>query len=192
MSLIHRFYVQCRSLRCCPQHGGWRWQPLITQVPASKSKADPCCMVAYNWVKLQRKIITFLITWDVGKVVLHPHISGIILGNVHLHGLIKFPKYSQFYTWYLLSILLMFGSSSLHTLYFSSAPIDKNRKPSYIRRLESKYWMWNWLYFGNLINPFKCTFPKKMREMCGWRRTFPTSRVIRYNIIFLCNNITQL
>ena len=47
-------------------------------------------------------------------------------------------------------------------------------------------------YFGNWINLCKCTFPKQMPEMCGWRRTtFPTSHVIRYVIIFLCN-FTQL
>ena len=34
-----------------------------------------------------------------------------------------------------------------------------------------KYQAWNWLFFRNLINPCKCTFPKKMLEMCGWRRT---------------------
>ena len=34
-------------------------------------------------------------------VLLHPYISGIFLRNVHLHGLIQFPKYSQFHTWYL-------------------------------------------------------------------------------------------
>ena len=31
--------VQCLSLKCRPQHGGWQWQPLIAQVPAGKSKA---------------------------------------------------------------------------------------------------------------------------------------------------------
>ena len=110
----------------------------------------PSWTVAYNWVKLQRKIITYLITWDIGKVVLHPHISGIFLGNLHLHDLIKFPKYSQFYAWFLLSILLICGSS-LHALYFSIAPIDINRKPPHIRRIESKYQAWNWLLEIELV-----------------------------------------
>ena len=57
-----------------------------------------------------------------------------LLGNMHLHGLIKFQKYSLFHAWYLLSIFLMCGGS-LHTLYFSSVPIDKNRKPPHIRRI---------------------------------------------------------
>ena len=133
-----------------------------------------------NWVKLQRKIITYLITWHVGNVsLLHPHISGIFVGNVHLHGLGQFPKYSQFQVWYLLSVLLMCGGL-LHTLYFSSTSIDKNCKSSHIRRIESKYQAWNRLYFGNWINPCKCTFPKKMPEMCGWRRTFLTCHAIKY------------
>ena len=50
---------------------------------------------------------------------------------------------------------------------------------------KSKYQAWNWLYFGILINPCTCIFPKRMLEMCGWRRTtFPTSHVIRNVIIF--------
>ena len=32
------FNIQCLYLKCRPQHGGWRWQPLIAQVPAGKSK----------------------------------------------------------------------------------------------------------------------------------------------------------
>ena len=69
----------------------------------------PRCTVAYNSVKLQRKIIMYLITWDVGNVILlYPHISDIFLGNVHLHALIHLLK-SQFHTWYLLSILLCGG-----------------------------------------------------------------------------------
>ena len=75
-----------------------------------------------------------------------------LLGNVNLLGLIKFPNYSHFHAWYLLSILLMCGGS-LHTLYFSSAPIDKNRKHPHIRT--EKYQAWNWLYFGKWINPCK-------------------------------------
>ena len=43
--------------------------------------------------KITRKIITYRITGDVGNVVLlHPHISGIFLGNVHLHALIHLLK----------------------------------------------------------------------------------------------------
>ena len=94
--------------KCHLQHGSWQWQPLIAQVPAENRKHYPRCTVAYNWVKLQRKIIMYLITWDVGNfVLLHPHISGIFLENVHLHGLIKFLKYSQFHDWHLLPILPM-------------------------------------------------------------------------------------
>ena len=33
--------IQCLSLKYRPQHGGWRWEPLIAQVPACKSKAIP-------------------------------------------------------------------------------------------------------------------------------------------------------
>ena len=133
--------------------------------PGQEIESNPLlhCGLQY-WVKLQRKIIIYLLTWDVGNVVLlHPHISGIFLGNVHLHELIQFPNYSQFHALYLSSILLMYGGS-LHTLYFSGAPIDKNLKPSHIRRTESKYQAWNWLYFGNLINPCKCTFPKRCQK----------------------------
>ena len=52
--------VQYLSLKCCPQHGGWRWQPLIAQVLAGKSKAIRPCTTAYNWLKLQRNIIAYL------------------------------------------------------------------------------------------------------------------------------------
>ena len=85
---------------------------------------------------------------------------------------------SQFHVWYLLSIFLMCGAL-LRTLYFSSTPIDKNLKPLHIRRIESNYRAWNSLYFGRWIIACKCTFPKKMPEMCGWRRTTVlTSHVI--------------
>ena len=35
-NFCHYMYIKSRS-----QHGGWRWQPLISQVPAGKSKAIP-------------------------------------------------------------------------------------------------------------------------------------------------------
>ena len=42
---------------------------------------------------------------------------------------------------------------------------------------------WNWFYFGRWINACKCKFPKKMPEMCGWRRTtLPSSHIIRFVI----------
>ena len=73
----------------------------------------------------------------VGNVVLlKPHISGLFLGNVNLHGLIKFPKYSQFHAWYLIPILLMCGGS-LHTLYFSSAPYIKIANPHTLEELKA-------------------------------------------------------
>ena len=124
-----RTHVQCLSLKCRPQHGGWWCQPLIAQVPAGKSKAIPP-LHGVQLSKLKKKIIAYLITWDVGNVVLHPHISGIFLGNVHLYRLIKFLKYSQFHAWYLLSILLMCGGLLL-TLYFS-----KIAKPHTVEELK--------------------------------------------------------
>ena len=73
--------------------------------------------------------ITYLITCDAGNVaLLHLHISAMFIGNVHLHGLIQFLQYSKFHALDFLTIFLMCGGS-LHTLYFSSTPIDKNRKP---------------------------------------------------------------
>ena len=51
-------------------------------------------------------------------------------------SMIEFQKYSQFHALYLLSILLMCGGS-LHTLYFSSAPIDKNYKPRTLEELKA-------------------------------------------------------
>ena len=61
--------MQCLSLTYRTQHGGWRWQSLIVQFQGSKSKAVPRCIAAYNWVKLQRKIIMYryLITWGCWK-----------------------------------------------------------------------------------------------------------------------------
>ena len=152
----------------------------------------PRYTAAYNWVKFQRKIITYLITWDIAIVVLlHPHISCIFLGNGHFHGLIQFPKYSQFLAWYLLSVLLMCGVHCIHFI-FDVSPWIKIAKPYTLEELKaSTYQLWNWLYFGNWINPCECTFPKKMPEMCGRRRTFPTTHIIRNVIIFLCN-FTQL
>ena len=170
-----------------PQHGGWQWHPLIDQVPAGKSKTIPPLHGGLQLSKITKKNshIPYNIRWK----CFPPSFKHFwhILGNVHLHGLIQFHKYSQFHAWYLLSILLICGGS-LHTLYFSSAPIDKNRKPTHIRRIGSKYQALNWPYFGNRIIRWECTFPKKMPEMYRWRRTtFPTAHVIRYVIIFLCN-----
>ena len=82
-------------------------------------------------------VLRYLITWDGNVVLLRQHISGIFLGNVQLHALINPLKYSPFHTWYLLSNLLM-CEGSLLTLYFSSAPIDKNRK--HWIKLISKGW----------------------------------------------------
>ena len=63
---------------------------------------------------LQLSKITKKNNHSVGNVVfLHPHICGIFLGNMHLHGLIKFSKYNQLHTWYLLSILLMCGGFAI-------------------------------------------------------------------------------
>ena len=145
-------------------------------------------MVAYNCVKLQRKIITYLITWDV--ILLHPHISGIFLANVHLHGLIQFLKYSQFHVWYLLSIILMCGC-----LWFLSMGCTWKIKCMQWTLTHEKNWKQvsgKKLTVFRKLNPCKYTFPEKMSKMWGSRRTiFPTSHVIRYMIIFLCN-FTQL
>ena len=73
---------------------------------------------------------------------------------------------------------------SLHTLYFSSAPIDKNRKHPHIR-IESKVSDGNWLYFGNYITLCKYTFSKKMPEMCGWRRKHFQRPLLKSMWIFL-------
>ena len=79
----------------------------------------------------------------------------------------------------------IYGGTWKITCKLCNEPLD-------IRIIESKYQAWNWLYFGNWINACKCTFPEKMPEICGWRRTtFPTSPVIGYVIIFLFN-FTQL
>ena len=119
-------------------------------------------MEAYNWVKLQRKIITYLITWDVGDFLLHPHILGIFLENVHLEQINSISEIQSISCLWVFAIFI-YGSTW-------------------------KIKCMQWLYSGNLINPCKCTYPKKMPEMCGWRRTtFPTSHVIRYVNIFLCN-----
>ena len=64
---------------------------------------------------------------DVGSVVLlHPLICGSFLGNVHLHGLIKFPKHKSISR-------LIFNSSNVwefvaYTIFFM-CPIDKNANP---------------------------------------------------------------
>ena len=93
----------------------------------------PRCTVVYNWVKLQRKIITYLITWDIGNVVLH----------------------------------------------------------SYIRRIESKYQAWNWLYFRNWINPCECSFPNKMTELV-WMKEENISHYKVLDYFSLYCNFTQL
>ena len=99
---------------------------------------------------------------------------------MHLHRLIKFLKYTQFHAWYLLSILLM-CEGLLHTLYFSSASKDKNCKPPHIRRTESKYQAWNWVYFRNLINPCKCTFHwKDARDV--WMKEDNISNITCYKV----------
>ena len=41
ISMVLMLIIQCLSLKCRPQHGGWQWQLLIAQVPAGKSKAVP-------------------------------------------------------------------------------------------------------------------------------------------------------
>ena len=95
------------------------------------------CKAAYNWEKLQRKIMTYLITWDVGNVVLlHPHISDIFLCNVYLHGLIQFPKYNQLHTWYLLSILLMCGVLRILSIWQLKNKVYATNPP-HIRRTKA-------------------------------------------------------
>ena len=86
-------------------------------------------------------------------------------------------------------LILSFGSSNVWGftifIYGRTWKIKCIQRTPHIRRTESKYQAWNWLYFGNSC---KCTFSKKVPKMCGWRRTtFPTSYVIRCVIIFLCN-----
>ena len=95
-------------LECRPQHCGWWWHLW----PANR-RQYPRCTVACDWIKLQIKIIVYLITYVGNVVLLHPYISGIFLGNVHFHELIQFPKYSEFHAWYLLSILLLCGGFAI-------------------------------------------------------------------------------
>ena len=59
---------------------------------------------------------------------------------------------------------------------FFKCPIYKNRKPPHVRRIESKYQARNW------INMCKCTFLKKIPEMCGWR-------VQRFQYLMLCGTV---
>ena len=87
------------SLKCRPQHGCRRWQPLIAQVPAGKSEEIP---QLHGGVQLSKIADKNNHTWDVN--LLKSHSSGIFLGNMHLHGLIQFPKYNEFHAWHLLSI----------------------------------------------------------------------------------------
>ena len=102
-STTELYFIQCIFNNCLllmlPTERRLAMSTADSTGPAGKLKAIPCprCMTAYNWVKLQRKVITCLITWDVGNVVLlHPQISGIFSGKVNLHGLTQFPKYSHF------------------------------------------------------------------------------------------------
>ena len=106
------YYIICTIIQCFPFKGpaARRGQSLISPVPSQQNpKQYPLCTPAYNWVKLQWKIITYLITWDVGNVVLlHPHISGIFLGNVHLH---RFNSISEILS--ISRLILAFNSSNV-------------------------------------------------------------------------------
>ena len=114
-------HTQCLLLKCRPQYGSWRWQPLIAQIPAGKLKAIPPLHGSVQLSKITNKnnpVPYNMRCWKCPPSSTH---FWQLLGNVHLHRLIQFPKYSKFYAWYLLSILPMCGGS-LHALYFSSAP----------------------------------------------------------------------
>ena len=157
-------------------------QPLIAQVPTGKSRAIPSLHGGLQLSKITKKN-----KWDVENLfLLHPHISGIFKEMYIYTDWFNFRKNSQFDARYLLSILLM--CASLRFLFMGELKKSIcNEPPPHIKRIENKYLVWNWHYFGNLINPCKCTYPKKIPEMCGWRwPIFPTSQVRRY-VIFLCN-----
>ena len=111
---VHVRNVQCLSLRCRPHRGGWRWQLLIAQVPVGKSKAIPPLHGGLQLNQLQRKIITYLTIRDLGNVVLlHPHIFGIFLGNVHLQ---RFNSVSNIQL--VSSLILAFNYSNMWGLQF--------------------------------------------------------------------------
>ena len=90
--------------------------------PANR-KQYPRCTTAYNWVKLQRKTITYLLTWDVGNVVLlYPHISGIFfrkLAFTWINSIYEIQSISR--------LILAFNSSNMWGLRFLSMGHLKNK-----------------------------------------------------------------
>ena len=48
-------YVQSLLLKCRTQHSGWRWHPLVAQVPAGKSNAIPPLHGSLQLSKITKK-----------------------------------------------------------------------------------------------------------------------------------------
>ena len=53
--IVYTLYIQCFPLKCLPQHGGWRGQPLIAQVATGKSKAIPQLHGSLQLSKITKK-----------------------------------------------------------------------------------------------------------------------------------------
>ena len=51
----NKIIIQCLLLKCCLKNNGWRWEPLIAQVPAGKSKAEPPLHVSLQLSKIIKK-----------------------------------------------------------------------------------------------------------------------------------------
>ena len=179
--LFEFLFLQCLSRKCCLQRGGWWWQSLIAQVPAGKSKAIP---MLHDGLQLSK------ITKKNNHVPYNMRYWKYPLSSIHFWHLFRkcvFTRINSISEMLSISrLILAFNSSNVwgfitYTLYFKVPPQIKIANPYTLEELKaSTYQAWNWLYFGNSINPCKCTFPKKIPEMCGWRRTtFPTSHVTR-------------
>ena len=122
-------YLQCFP-KCRLQHGGWRGQPLIVQVPAGKSKAIPLLYSGLQLSKITKINNHVPYNMRCWKYCLPPstHFWHVFMkcAFTRINSISEIQSISRLIV-YLLSILLMCGGSLL-TLYFSSAPIDKNRK----------------------------------------------------------------
>ena len=182
--------IQCLPLKCCPQHSGRRWQPLIAQILAGKLKAIPPLHGSLQLSKITKKNNHVSVPYNMRCWKCCPPSS------THFWHLFRKCAFTQINSISEIQsipcLILAFNSFNVWGSWVLSMGYLKNEVyATHPHTLERKYQTWNWLYFGNWINLCKCTFPKKMPEMCGWRRKFPPSHIKRYVIIFL-NNFTQL
>ena len=100
-----RFRVlQCFSLKCRPQHGGWRWQPLIAQVPTGKLKAIPPLHGSLQLSKITKKNnhLSYNVRYWKCCPLLPTHFWNLFR-NVHLHGFINFRNTVNF-TYYCVGV----------------------------------------------------------------------------------------